>query len=387
MHNFIKTLLIMSLFGQSNLWAHGDIVHDHDEPKTASSSSLSTRVNGVAIVNEHALKMANGDVFMPKSAQRQLKIRTQPAVVGSFSQFVSLNGRIIADPNASAMVQSIQNGRIEAVANQGVPYVGQQVKKGQILAYLQPSLTAVEQSAQQAMLAELGAQQVLLAQRVARLQKIKDSIATQEIDELNIQLLALKKRQTVLKQPFNKEPLLASMSGVISVAHIRIGQVVEAKDILFEIIEPQRLWVEAQAFNNDVALGFGVAKIHFSPKNPPIDLQYMATGSALKEQASSVFFKIIPQKSQPMPVMALGQIVQVLAQTQQTQQGIAVPQQAIVRGTNNQNFVWLHPQPEQFVRQAVDIKTLDGERVLITQGLQGGERVVVQGAYLLSQVR
>jgi multidrug efflux pump subunit AcrA (membrane-fusion protein) len=43
--------------------------------------------------------------------------------------------------------------------------------------------------------------------------------------------------------------------------------------------------------------------------------------------------------------------------------------------------------PERFAPRPVRIAPLDGERVVVTGGLQKGDRVVVEAAELINQVR
>jgi len=42
---------------------------------------------------------------------------------------------------------------------------------------------------------------------------------------------------------------------------------------------------------------------------------------------------------------------------------------------------------EQFVLKSVRSEPLDGQRVVVRDGLQAGDRVVVSGAGLISQIR
>lgn len=376
MYNYLLwLLLIMPVLA----WAHGDEAHQDEKPQ---ASALGKSPHSSSL-NEQAFVLADGALFVPKSVQRQFKIRTQSTALSQVSPSWLLNGRVVAAPNAAAVVQAMQDGRLEPVASQLLPYVGQTVKQGQVLAYLQPSLTALEQANQQSLLAELEAQQRLLTQRMTRLQAIKESIATQEIDEVNLQLQSIKQRQAVLKQPFAKEPLRASMSGVISASQARIGQVVQAQDVLFEITQPQHLWVEAQSFDSSQA-SISSAQLML-PNQPALNLQYISQSSVLNAQSNAIFFKILAQNTAILP--KLGQIVQVMAQSQARQQGIVVPQQAVIKDTQQQSFVWLHAQAEQFVRQAVTVRPLDDKTVLVTQGLLPNQRVVIQGAYLLTQVQ
>ena len=45
--------------------------------------------------------------------------------------------------------------------------------------------------------------------------------------------------------PATREALLAPLSGVIASSHVVLGQVVEARELVFEIVDPTRVLVEA----------------------------------------------------------------------------------------------------------------------------------------------
>jgi hypothetical protein len=77
--------------------------------------------------------MADGRVFLPKPAQRQLNVRTLVVETAELPRAFELNGRVLMDPNAGGKVQPINAGRIEPGPN-GLPNAGQAVRKGQVLA-------------------------------------------------------------------------------------------------------------------------------------------------------------------------------------------------------------------------------------------------------------
>lgn len=54
---------------------------------------------------------------------------------------------------------------------------------------------------------------------------------------------------------------------------------------------------------------------------------------------------------------------------------------------NNQPQVWIKLTAERFLPQRVQLVELSGTEVMITHGLGADNRVVVQGATLLNQVR
>jgi hypothetical protein len=60
---------------------------------------------------------------------------------------------------------------------------------------------------------------------------------------------------------------------------------------------------------------------------------------------------------------------------------------ALMKNAANQSVVWVKTAPEAFVPRVVAYEPLDGANVLVTSGLDGGERIVTQAAALLNQVR
>ena len=67
--------------------------------------------------------------------------------------------------------------------------------------------------------------------------------------------------------------------------------------------------------------------------------------------------------------------------------GVPLPAAAIVKNGANQDIVWIKTAAELFQSRPVRMQALDGTRVAVVDGLAGGERVVVNGAALLNQVR
>ena len=168
--------------------AHGGEDHgDTPKPPAAPAPVAVVNAQGQVTFSEPALRLPDGSVFVPKSAQRQLSLRTRPAVKGEFPRTVELNGRIVADPNAGGRVQTFQSGRIEAGPN-GLAVLGQRVSKGKILAWLQPAATALERGTQQSALAELAAQESVLERRLARLQQLEGSVPQKDIEQAEIEL-------------------------------------------------------------------------------------------------------------------------------------------------------------------------------------------------------
>lgn len=366
-------------------WAHGGEDHGDEKKSVAAALPLAaTDAQGQVTFAEPASRLPDGSVFVPKSAQRQLALRTQAALRGEFPRTVELNGRIVADPNAGGRVQIFQSGRIEAGPN-GLAVLGQRVVKGQVLAWLQPASSAIERGAQQSALAELAGQESVLERRVARLGQLEGSVPRKDIEQARIELAAFKKRKGAVGGSLGREALLAPVSGVVSAVNAAVGQVVDAREVVFEVIDPQRLAVEALAY--DPLLLDGLLKASAPVAGGVLQLAFVGIGRSLREQAMPVLFRVELPKSGGLPAVAVGQTLKVLAQTRARQAGVAIPAVAVVRNAANESVVWVHESAERFVSRKVASLPLDGHSVAVTSGLNGGEQVVVHGAASLAQIR
>ena len=85
--------------------------------------------------------------------------------------------------------------------------------------------------------------------------------------------------------------------------------------------------------------------------------------------------------------LAIGQPVTVVAQSKERIKGVVLPAQAVVRNPSNEPIVWIKSGAERFIPQPVQFRPLDASTVVVTQGLSADNRVVVQGAPLIAQIR
>ncbi|MDT3736973.1 MAG: HlyD family efflux transporter periplasmic adaptor subunit [Denitratisoma sp.] len=357
--------------------AHGGEDHSQDKKpaaKTAAAGTLPAEATA-------AQRLPDGSLFVPKTVQRQLGLRHVLAEVGELAATVEFNGRVIADPSAGGRIQATQAGRIEAAPG-GLPTLGQKVAKGQLLAYLRPVASSIERGNQQAQLAEIDAQLAIAERKLARYEQLEGAVARSAIETARFEAEALRKRRAAVGASIGApEALRAPVSGVIGAASVVVGQVVEAKEILFEVIDPARLAVEALAY--DAALVEGIARASAPLPGGTLELAFVGGGRQLREQALPLLFRV---KSANAPV-AVGQPLKVIAQTSRTVKGAAMPQAALVKVSAGETAVWVRDGAERFVLRRVGVAPLDADRVAVVKGIQDGERVVTEGAGLLAQVR
>lgn len=335
----VMTTLSLAFLLTTPLSQAGD-GHDHgDEPPAATG-------NGPR-------RLPDGSVFLPKPAQRQIGVRTLQVEAGQLPRATELTGKVVMDPNAGGKVQAIVAGRVTP-GPRGLPLPGQVVKKGEVLAYVTPEVGGNSRS--------------LAESRLRRLRELSDTVPRKMIEEAEAAVA--------------NEQLVAPVSGVIASANVVSGQVLEARETLFEIVNPERMLVEALAF--DTAIANDVASAFIAVGEQRLPLKLLGVARSLRDQALPLTFRA---EGSVMATLAVGQPVKVFVQSRGTVSGVRVPAAALMKNPANQTIVWVKTAPEHFEPRTVTTEPLDGASVAVTSGLKAGERVAVRAATLLNQIR
>ncbi len=365
--------------------AHGDEDHSRDARKAPAVAPAS----GMAGATASPQRLADGSLFVPKPVQRQLGLRTVQVRTAELAATVELNGRVIPDPETSGRVQAMFAGSV-IPGPKGMPTAGRKVAKGEVLAYLRPISGAIERGNQKASLAELEAQVTIAAGKLRRFEQLEGAVPQKEIDAARIEYSALQQRRAYVRASIDSaEPLVAPVAGIVSASHhLLAGQLVDAKELLFEIVDPTRLAVEALAY--DVGIAKSLVSASALAEQTALELKFVGGGQQLREQALPLLFRIANRSA----AVAVGQPVKVIARTEQGVKGAAVPRTALTKvpgGTQGagagETAVWVHTDAERFVARRIRQQSLDAANVAILDGLHDGDRVVTVGAGLLSQVR
>jgi RND family efflux transporter MFP subunit len=347
--------------------------HDHgDEAKTLIAP------------NDTARRLPGGQVFVPKPMQRILDVRTVVARADTVPKAVALVGRVISNPNRSGIVQSINGGRVTAPEH-GLPRLGQTVAKGDVLAFVEPALPLADRTTISERAGEL---EQLIAMAEAKLRRVRPLVErgvtpqSQLIDS-ETELEGLYRRRDVIRETrVAPEELRAPIDGVVALSRVVSGQVVQAQDLLFQIVDPKALWVEAYDYGDTDPAKLKHATAAVAGNNP-MKLSFQGWSRTLQQQATVVHFEI----ADPPAAIRVGQPVTVSAQLSETVSGLVVGRDAIVRGGNGEALVWRHVEPELFEARPVRVEPLDAARVLIVAGVTEGDRIVVRGAELINQIR
>lgn len=345
--------------------------HDHGDGQAASTGDGPKR-------------QPDGSVYLPKPAQRQMTLRTIVVEEKSSPRAIELAGRVVMDPNAGGKVQPTMAGRV-VPGPRGLPSVGQTVRKGEVLAHVEPSTGNLERANQLAQAAELRASKALAEKRVARLRELADTVPRKDIEAAESELTSFNERLRAVGGGLSsRETLVAPASGVIASASVVAGEVVEARTVLFEIVDPARLRIEALAYDGTMVDDVAGATVSVGGRSVP--LAFVGASRSLREQALPLVFRSV-QTDPAAAGFAVGQPVQVLVQTKSQIKGILVTAASLMKNPSNQTVVWVKTRPERFEARVVLFAPIDGTQVAVTSGLKAGDRVVTQGATLVNQVR
>jgi hypothetical protein len=261
--------------------------------------------------------------------------------------------------------------------------VGKQVEKGELLGYLVPYIEAADKANIESQIAEAEARIAKLSTILSRYNERPGSVPQVKVDEIEGELDALRRKRAELRPSLVvREEIRASVTGVISVANIAAGQIIESREVVFEIVDPTRFWVEA--ITHDPSVVSNLSKAFAILNNGDrLALEFGGVGLTLKQQATPITFKV----AQALPNLSIGRPVTVILQSTAEVSGIVLPAASVVRAPSGLTIVWVKTEAERFEPHTVRYEALDGQRVVVTAGVKADVRVVTDGATLLNQIR
>jgi len=118
------------------------------------------------------------------------------------------------------------------------------------------------------------------------------------------------------------------------------------------------------------------------PKEVSLPLSFISRSLSLTAQTQTLYFGLEEHEAVPT-----GTPVTVILESDILEHKLLLPSSAVVRGSSGLMIVWIQESPEIFRPQVVNAQSVDGIHMRINAGLNEGERVVIEGASFLSQVR
>lgn len=368
--------------------AEGVVVHDLGEVTVHADQHA-------ALHAQDEETASGGEIAFLK--EQQWKIDFATAAVGErvIRDSIAAAGQIRAAGGREAQVVAPSAGLI-AVAGGNFPRIGQQVKKGELLAYLVPRLGGESDAATLALSArraELGVEQArrererlegLFAAEAIPERRLIDARAQEQL--ARAELGAAQQRLAPYQGSAGGLPVRAPLSGVLIDVKAAPGAAVEAGQSLLHIADLNRVWLEVSVPESQVgklrqASG---AWFRLDGYERTFDLEVgrnarrVALGGVIDKNSRTV--PLIFEFDNHNSGLPVGLSAQVQVATGQTQQAVALPASAVI-DDNGQAVVFVQKSGEAFERRPVVLGPRDGDVFAVRSGLNAGERIVTRGAY------
>ncbi len=169
---------------------------------------------------------------------------------------------------------------------------------------------------------------------------------------------------------------------MISQVAVSGGAAVDQNQLLFGIVDPKDLWVEAAAHDPNVAGDIRDAA-GLTTDGRAIVLKFVGGGLTLENLALPLDFRIVGETDG----LTVGQPLSIVIRSSREVRGIPIPASCVVRDTEGRNVVWERRSAEIFIPRLVQLRRVAGDMVVVEAGLSNGLRIVTRGAAMIDQVR
>lgn len=358
----------------------------HDEGEHSKAESTHADEAGEAEHSEESQKLT-------LTSQQMLEFGVKLAQVeqGQVSQSLEYPAKLVANTDQQAHVASTFTGRVESVN----AMLGQQVKKGQVLATVfipelvdQQANLSIAQEALTLAQQDYQREKQLFDQGISARQDYQKAYNTYR--QAQIQVQAARSRLSALGANAGSQgryALKAPLSGVISQKDIVVGEYITSDKQLFVIDQLDQLWLEFIMPSEKSISIQPHQQIHF--KSLQTQNRFKAQVQTLSAEADSQTGRLQVRAKVLTPAQELrpNLMVNVLLEAQDSQPVLRVTRNALQQidgksvvfvAKNEKNSV--HFQP---VAVEVGNYSSDGQWIEIKSGLSNQQQYVSQGSFLL----
>lgn len=335
---------------------------------------------------------------------------------------LAVPARTLLAEGAAAVASAPVPGRLVGAAEDGaLPRTGRRVAAGELLAFVEPLISAPEAAQWRALELELARQSLdverTLAEADARLQLAErerertarlraDGLATQaqleaaqaELSVARITAEAAGAARAALGSWTERHAggasaaggaprvaVTAPLSGEVTEAGHVLGESVAAGEALFRIVDASRLWIEGRLSEYDLPrLASAPAAVVSLAAQPDLRIPVGGPGAAppwVAPEVDPATRTVAIRYGLPNAEGRLraGQAAELLLELGEAEAAVTVPEEAIVMD-QGQPTAWVMVTGEEFRKRVLRLGLRDGGRVEVLEGLAAGEHVATRGA-------
>lgn len=345
---------------------------------------------------------------------KENKIETVTVEEKQVTTTIRTTGEIKTDEDKFYTVSSMIMGRITSAPVK----LGDYVRAGQVLAYIQnPEITRINAEATKAIHENrIATRQVRTRLNLAkanyeREQKLyKEGISPQkDLMQAKSEYLLAKddlamsiERETHIKQEVNaimgtygvrpnfdtenlatKTPICAMKSGIITKKTIKLGEVVTPEQVLFEITDMSKLWLDITLYSSDIAKVEKGQKVEFTPDS--LDgKKFYGTIDYIQPQSndSTQTFVARAFMDNSLSLLRPGMFGNITIINNHKENKTYVPISAVQK-YGKETFVFLDLGNGKYKKQDVVLGERDNDGYFVNEGLNLGDKVVGEGSFTL----
>jgi RND family efflux transporter MFP subunit len=348
---------------------------------------------------------ARGQINLSPDARSALDVKTEEVGVRRVEERLALPALLVAPWQGRAFVTTRLAGRVTAVHVQP----GQAVSQGQALAEVQSveleslqlellqaanearlsaeNLKSLEEGYSHGAIAETT---ILEARTQDRQNRNGQEIARQKLLVVGVEDAFLGRLLHAGARPLATLPVLSPIAGVVTRSEVRVGQVVDLPDHLFEVVDPSSVWVKMDVLEKDlprIAVGQGV-DIRLAAYPAPVEVfrsTLRVRGLSLdpKTRQGTAWSELSnPPGQRPRFLPGMYGQAEVILSAQEKK--TTIPAAALI-SEGAERSVLVEEGPGQYVRQHVVVGRATAEGVEVRSGqVFPGDRVVTVGSHELA---
>lgn len=336
-------------------------------------------------------------VRMPPELRQRAGVRAEPLQRRPLPPTIELVGAVEFDGDHVAEVGSRVPGRVARI----MVRPGSIVRAGDPLVEIESTAVAdiaAAYSAARAGVAEAQAEHdrlaVLARQQLATAREIEQNRAAlqsrqAEVTRTTQQLLAMGLTPDEVRRMatgrVHRITLRAPIAGKVFERSVVLGQVVEPASTLLHIGDLSRLWVQLQVFERDLArVRVGDSAEVESEAYPGRVFRGQVGHIASSLDAQTRTARVRIEVDNHDELLRPGQFVtaRVRASAADAPRVLALPRSAIVQ-LEGHPAAFVEVSDGEYEQRFLQLGTVDGNEVVVTRGVDEGERVVVAGAFSL----
>ena len=342
---------------------------------------------------------AGGITFL-KEQQWRVPFATAAVTERPMRESLRAHGVLRARSDGEARVAAPLTGRVVTTAAEA-PKVGMPVTPETILAVIAPRLAGDTDPDELARAVDRARRDLELAKKErTRLESLYGSNAVPErrvIESRHAESDAaadlataehrLRQYQGIHRasgeQPIGRIVVRSPIAGTLVEARVAPGEFVEEGRVLFDVVDLDRLWLEARIAEVDLARVRDARGAWFRVDGIETPFQ-VGEGSVVMRggvvDAGSRTAPLIFDVPNPERSLAAGMFADVNVLTGDQRSVLAVPTSAVV-DEGGESVAYVELGGESFARRSLTLGVRDGDLVEVLEGLSPGERVVTRGAY------